>query len=62
MTSVISPEVASKLGSDIVDTIQIAGIKGESTVEVTIVSVRFPNGDIIEDVRVAICDISQGMK
>ena len=50
--------VASELGSDIVDTIQIVGINGESTVEVTIVSIRFPNGAIIENVRVAICDIS----
>jgi len=60
MISVISPSIASKLGLDIVDTIQIAGINGESTVEVTIVSIRFPNGAIIEDVRVAICDISPG--
>jgi len=60
MISVISLSIASKLGLDIADTIQIASINGESTAEVTIVSIRFPNGAIIEDARVVICDISPG--
>lgn len=58
MLSVISPEVAAKLKLDIVDTIQIAGINGESLAEVSIISIRFPNGAIIKDVRVAICSMS----
>jgi len=60
MLSVISPEVAEKLKLDIVDTIQITGINGESLAEVAIISVRFPNGATIEDVRVAICSMSPG--
>ena len=60
MVSVISPEVAEKLKLDIVDTIQIAGINGESPAEVAIISIRFPNGAVIEDVRVAICSMTPG--
>ena len=59
MLSVISPEVVTKLELDTIDTIQIAGINGESTVEVAITSIRFPNGVVIEDVRVAICSMTQ---
>ena len=58
MLSVISPEIVSKLNLDIVDTIQIAGINGDSIAEVTIVSIRFPNGALIKDVRVAICKMA----
>ena len=60
MISVISPEIVSKLNLDIVDTIQISGITGENLVEVAIVSIHFPNGAVIEDVRVAICAMSPG--
>jgi len=60
MVSVISPEIVSKLNLDIVDTVQIAGINGESLAEVAIISIYFPNGAVIEDVRVAICNISPG--
>jgi predicted aspartyl protease len=60
MLSVISPEIVSKLNLDIVDTIQIAGINGVSIAEVAIVSIRFPNGAVIEDVRVAVCKMSPG--
>jgi hypothetical protein len=60
MMSVISPEIVSKLKIDIVDTIQIAGINSESMAEVAIVSIRFPNGAVIEDVRAAICNMSSG--
>ena len=60
MLSVISPEVVTKLKLDIMDTIRIAGINGESLAEVTIISLRFPNGAEIKDVRVAICDITPG--
>jgi len=60
MLSVISPEIVKKLNLNIVDTIQIAGINGESPAEVTVISIRFPNGAIIEDVRVAICSMSPG--
>ena len=58
MVSVISPEIVSELNLDIVDTIQIAGINGESLAEVAIISLRFPNGAVIEDVRVAVCNMS----
>jgi len=58
MLSVISPKVAEKLNLDIVDTIQITGINGESLAEVAVISIRFPNGAIIQDVRVAICNMS----
>ncbi|MCL2186929.1 MAG: retropepsin-like domain-containing protein [Treponema sp.] len=58
MLSVISPKVAEKLNLDIVDTIQITGINGESLAEVSVISIRFPNGAIIQDVRVAICNMS----
>jgi hypothetical protein len=60
MMSVISPEIVSKLKIDIVDTIQIAGINSKSMAEVAIVSIRFPNGAVIEDVRAAICNMSSG--
>jgi predicted aspartyl protease len=60
MLSVISPEIVSKLNLDIVDTIRIAGINGDSIAEVTIVSIRFPNGAVIKDVRVAVCKMSPG--
>jgi hypothetical protein len=60
MVSVISPEIVSKLGLDILDTIQIAGINGESLAEVAIISIRFPSGAVIEDVRVAVCNMSPG--
>lgn len=60
MLSVISPEAAKKLNLDIVDTIQIVGINGESTAEVAVISIRFPNGAVIEDIRVAICGMSPG--
>jgi len=60
MLSVISPEIAEKLKLDIVDTIQIAGINGESLAEVAIISIQFPNGAIIKDVRVAICRMTPG--
>jgi predicted aspartyl protease len=60
MLSVISPEIVSKLNLDIVDTIQIAGINGVSAAEVSMVSIRFPNGAVIKDVRVAICKMSSG--
>jgi hypothetical protein len=60
MVSVVSPEVTAKLKLDIVDTIQITGITGESLAEVAVISIHFPNGAVIEDVRVAICDMSPG--
>ena len=60
MISVISPAIVSKLNLDIVDTILIAGINGESLAEVAIISIRFPNGAVIQDVRVAICNMSSG--
>jgi predicted aspartyl protease len=60
MVSVVSPEVAVKLKLDIVDTIQIVGINGESLAEVAVISIHFPNGAVIEDVRVAICSMSPG--
>jgi len=58
MLSVISPEAAKKLKLDVLDTIEIVGINGKSLAEVAIISIRFPNGAIIEDVRVAICNMS----
>ena len=60
MLSVISPEIAKKLQLDIVDTIQIVGINGESESEVAVVSICFPNKTMIKDVRVAICNMSPG--
>ena len=60
MLSVISPEVASKLSLDIVDTIEIAGINAESEADVAIVSIRFPNGADIKDIRAAICNMPLG--
>jgi predicted aspartyl protease len=60
MVSVVSPEVAAKLKLDIVDSIQIVGINGESLAEVAVISIHFPNGAVIEDVRVAICSMSSG--
>ena len=45
---------------DIVDTIKIIGINGESVTEVAIISICFPNSAIINDVRVAICNMSPG--
>ena len=60
MISVISPEIVSKLDLVIVDAIQIAGINGVSMAEVAIISIRFPNGAVIQDIRVAICPMSPG--
>jgi len=60
MVSVVSPEIVRKLNLEIVDTVEIAGINGESLAEVTIISIHFPNGAVIEDIRVAICGMSPG--
>ena len=60
MLSVISTEVASKLSLDIVDTIEIAGINAESEADIAIISIRFPNGAEIKDIRVAICNMPLG--
>jgi len=60
MVSVVSPQAAAQLNLDIVDTIQIAGITGESMAKVAVISIHFPNGAVIEDVRVAICSMSSG--
>ena len=60
MLSVISPEVVTKLKLDIVDTIRIVGINGESVAEVAIISIRFPNSAVIKDARVAVCDMTPG--
>ena len=60
MLSVISPEVVTKLKLDIVDTIRIVGINGESVAEVAIISIRFPNSAEIKDARVAVCDMTPG--
>ncbi|MDR1389467.1 MAG: retropepsin-like domain-containing protein [Treponema sp.] len=58
--SVISPKVVKKLELDIVDTVSIAGINGNSKAEVAIVSIHFPNNAVIDDLRVAICSMSPG--
>jgi hypothetical protein len=58
MVSVIAPAVVTKLNLDIVDSVDIAGINGISKAEVTVVSVHFPNGAVINDLRVAVCDMS----
>jgi len=60
MISVISPEIVKKLSLDVVDTINITGINAEGLAEVTIISIHFPNGAVIPDVRVAICNMSPG--
>jgi hypothetical protein len=60
MLSVISPKVVSKLQLDTLDVIEIAGITGESFVNTAIISIRFPNGVVIQDIRAAICDMSPG--
>ena len=54
----VSTPKRSKLNLDIVDTIQIAGINSESMAEVAVISIRFPNGAVIKDIRVAICNMS----
>jgi len=58
MVSVISLETVKNLKLDIVDTILITGINGESLEEVAVVSIRFPNDAVIKDIRVAICGMS----
>jgi len=60
MLSVISPEIAKELKLDIVDTIEITGINGESIAEVAVISICFPNSAVIKDVRVAICSMFPG--
>jgi hypothetical protein len=60
MGSVISPKVTRELKLDIVDTIEITGINGNSLAKVAVVSVRFPNGADIRDLRVAVCDMFPG--
>ena len=60
MLSVISPEIVSNLKLTIVDTIEIAGINAESEADVAIISIRFPNGVDIKDVRAAICNMPPG--
>jgi len=60
MLSVISPEIAKELRLDIVDTIEITGINGESIAEVAVISICFPNSAVIKDVRVAICSMFPG--
>jgi hypothetical protein len=58
MGSVVSPAIVVKLSLDIVDTVEITGINGDSEAEVTVISVHFPNGAVINDLRVAVCDMS----
>jgi hypothetical protein len=58
MGSVIAPAVVTKLNLDIVDTVEITGINGVSEAEVAVVSVRFPSGAVINDLRVAVCAMS----
>jgi hypothetical protein len=58
--SVISPEVAAKLQLDILDKIGVAGVIGDGLVDTALVSIRFPNGATINDVRAAICNMSPG--
>jgi hypothetical protein len=58
--SVISPEVAAKLQLDILDKVGVAGIIGDGLVDTALVSIRFPNGATINDVRAAICSMSPG--
>jgi predicted aspartyl protease len=60
MFSVVSPAVVAKLNLDIVDTIKIVGINGESLAKVAVASVCFPNKMVINDLRVAVCDLSPG--
>ena len=60
MLSVISPEIVSKLRLTIVDTVEIAGINAESEADVAVISIRFPNGAEIMDIRVAICNMPSG--
>jgi predicted aspartyl protease len=60
MGSVISPNAAEELNLDIVDTIEIAGINGNSIAKVAVASVHFPSGAVIKDLRVAICDMFPG--
>jgi predicted aspartyl protease len=60
MGSVISPEIVKKLNLDIVDTVRIDGINGSSMAEVAVASIHFPNGAVIKDLRVAVCDMSPG--
>jgi hypothetical protein len=58
--SVISPEVAAKLQLDILDKVGVAGIIGDGLVDTALVSIRFPSGATINDVRAAICSMSPG--
>jgi hypothetical protein len=58
--SVISPDVVAKLQLDILDKIGVAGVIGDGLVDTAVVSIRFPNGAVINDVRAAICSISPG--
>lgn len=60
MGSVITPAVAEKLNLDTVDTVEIEGINGTSQAKVTVVSIHFPNGAFINDLRAAVCDMSPG--
>jgi hypothetical protein len=58
MGSVIAPTIVAKLNLDMVDTVEITGINGTSVAEVAVISVRFPSGAVINDLRVAVCDMS----
>jgi hypothetical protein len=58
MLSVVSPEIAAKLNLAAVDAAKIEGITGIGTADIVDISVRFPNGAVIKNLRAAVCKFS----
>jgi predicted aspartyl protease len=56
--SVIVPEIAQELSLKPIDTVSMFAVNSTHTANVSVASLRFPNGIILKDVRVRICPIT----
>jgi predicted aspartyl protease len=57
--TVITPEVSRKLELVPIDRIKVAGVNNISMADVVEVSIVLPNGVMVDDVNVMICDLKQ---
>jgi hypothetical protein len=60
--SVIAPEIFQQLNLKIIDITFFYAVNSAQTAETALVSLRFPNGITIEDLRVTVCPITPSTK
>jgi len=56
--SIIVPEIAQKLGLKVIDTVPIFAVNSLHRTNVSLVSLRFPNGATFDNFRVMVCPIT----